>query len=95
MGAWKYKLSEGKQLRVLINNEDSMLEIFNQIKTCCESMIQMFDEDDLFHFEDDIEDMIAQVDYLVGEEEYTEETVNQLLEELYCLCDDCKCWLEI
>ena len=95
MGAWEYKLLEGKKLRSLINNESSSSEIFNQIKVCCESMLRILNEDDLFSFEDDIENIIAQVDYLVSEEDYGESAVNDLLEEFYDLCDNCRCWIEI
>ena len=102
---WKYSLDkEGKELRSLLDKEESTIEnislVYKQIIICLESWKKRLTESDKEDYEYDIDCMIEELqcacpsvddDSLDYYEE--EENLNYYLDEFYDLCDDARVWV--
>jgi hypothetical protein len=106
MATWKYSLDvEGKQLRALINKGETVediVEIYNQLITCLESLKRKLRKPDAEVLESEIETMIEDLQYAMPDTEDSdltyedeEENLNCYLRDFYDMCDGERVWVGI
>lgn len=105
MAEWKYRLEfEGKELRSLINKEETMeniITVYNQIIVCLKSWKKQLLKPDKDDWEYDIESMIEDLQCACPDIEnnngyYEEqENLNYYLRDFYDMCDVAKVWIGV
>ena len=105
MAKWDYDLKElGKELRELLNKEDSSKEncekILRQVISCCKFVQKIASLEDIEWYEIDLQDLIQDCEdtqYYLDEydEESNEDNVNDVLDKFYDLMDEMGVWIPV
>ena len=91
MAKWDYIITNGKELREAIDNENAEQTVKCLI-TCCEELLHKLNRRDKEDFEEDMNDII---DTLYDIDSYDEDAINDCLSDFYDICDYVKAWVEM
>ena len=105
MVRWDYDLKElGKELRELINKDDSSKEncekILKQVISCCKFVQRVASLEDIEWYEIDLEELIQDCEdtkYYLDEDDYelNEDNINDVLTTFYDLMDSMRVWVAL